>query len=141
MYVDIPFPWINNIKDNDNKNDNNNKPDQETQLKVREVFFSGFLYSGLSALSIKVYKETISLKGISDLEIVLGNQVFILELKMLRIKEIDVSLQNALDQIVEKRYGAGYFYADKKVYGIAMIFDQEKINIVGLKYKVLFVRK
>ena len=42
------------------------------------------------------------------------------------------------DQIVEKRYGARHFYADKKVYGMAMVFDQEKINIVGLKHKVLF---
>ena len=134
LYADIPFPWIANIQESDNKN----KPDKETQLRVREGFFSGFLFSGLSALSIKVYRETISLKGISDLEIELGNQVFILELKILRIKDIDESLQNALDQIVEKRYGARHFYADKKVYGIAMVFDQEKSNIVGLKHKVLF---
>ena len=137
LYADIPFPWIANIQESDNKN----KLDKETKLRVREGFFSGFLFSGLSALSIKVYRETISLKGISDLEIELGNQVFILELKILRIKDIDESLQNALDQIVEKRYGARHFYADKKVYGIAMVFDQEKSNIVGLKHKVLFKGK
>ena len=137
LYADIPFPWIANIQESDNKN----KLDKETKLRVREGFFSGFLYSGLDALSIKVYRETISLKGISDLEIELGNQVFILELKILRIRDIDESLQNALDQIVEKRYGARHFYADKKVYGIAMVFDQEKSNIVGLKHKVLFKGK
>ena len=137
LYADIPFPWIANIEESDNKN----KLDKETKLRVREGFFSGFLYSGLSALSIKVYRETISLKGISDLEIELGNQVFILELKILRIRDIDESLQNALDQIVEKRYGARHFYADKKVYGIAMVFDQKKSNIVGLKHKVLFEGK
>ena len=137
LYADIPFPWIANIQESDNKN----KLDKETKLRVREGFFSGFLFSGLDALSIKVNKETISLKGISDLEIELGNQVFILELKILRIKDIDESLQNALDQIVEKRYGARHFYADKKVYGIAMVFDQEKSNIVGLEHKVLFEGK
>ena len=137
LYADIPFPWIANIEESDNKN----KLDKETKLRVREGFFSGFLFSGLDALSIKVYRETISLKGISDLEIVLGNQVFILELKILRIRDIDESLQNALDQIVEKRYGARHFYADKKVYGIAMVFDQKKSNIVGLKHKVLFEGK
>ena len=80
LYADIPFPWIANIQESYNKN----KLDKETKLRVREGFFSGFLFSGLSALSIKVYRETISLKGISDLEIVLGNQVFILELKILK---------------------------------------------------------
>ena len=61
----LTFPFLGltiNIQESDNYNDNNNEPDQETQLKVREGFFSGYLYAGLDALSIKVFRETTSFK-------------------------------------------------------------------------------
>ena len=59
---------------------------------------------------------------------------------MLRIKDINQCLQRALDQIIKKRYGARHFYVDKKSYGIAMVFDKDQGNIVGLKHQVLFQR-
>ena len=58
---------------------------------------------------LKFLEKPLPLKGISDIEIELDNQVFILELKILRIKDIDESLQRALDQIVKKCYGAKHF--------------------------------
>ena len=68
--------------------------------------------------------------------------MFIVELKILRIKDIDESLQTTLDQILDKCYGARHFYADKKVYGIDSDgFDIKQGGIVGLKHQILFERE
>ena len=151
LFADYCFSWTKDFKNNQDNNKNDltekhqidpselNELKRLEELKRYEGFYSWVLYVGFQALDIKISKQVHSRLGISDLEIELGNQVFILELKMLRIKDIDQCLQRALDQIIKKRYGARHFYADKKVYGVAMIFDKDQGNIVGLKHQVLFV--
>ena len=60
---------------------------------------------------------------------------------MLRIKDIKKSLNKALKQITENKYADPHKYADNRVHGIAMVFDKDQGNIVGLKHKVLFTGK
>ena len=153
LFADYCFSWTKDFKNNQDNNKNDlaekhqldpselNELKRLEELKRYEGFYSGILYAGFQALDIKVSRQVQSRIGISDIEIELKNQVFILELKMLKIKDIDKSEQEALDQIIKKRYGARHFYADKKVYGIAMVFDEDQGNIVGLKHQVLFVGK
>ena len=153
LFADYCFSWTKDFKNNQDNNKNNlaekhqldpselNELKRLEELKRYEGFYSAVLYAGFQALDIKVSRQVQSRIGISDIEIELKNQVFILELKMLKTKDIDKSEQAALDQIIKKRYGARHFYADKKVYGIAMVFDEDQGNIVGLKHQVLFVGK
>ena len=153
LFADYCFSWTKDFKNNQDNNKNDliekhqldpselNELKRLEELKRYEGFYSAVLYAGFQALDIKVSRQVQSRIGISDIEIELKNQVFILELKMLKTKDIDKSEQAALDQIIKKRYGARHFYADKKVYGIAMVFDEDQGNIVGLKHQVLFVGK
>ena len=153
LFADYCFSWTKDFKNNQDNNKNNlaekhqldpselNELKRLEELKRYEGFYSAVLYTGFQALDIKVSRQVQSRIGISDIEIELKNQVFILELKMLKTKDIDKSEQAALDQIIKKRYGVRHFYADKKVYGIAMVFDEDQGNIVGLKHQVLFVGK
>ena len=150
LFADYCFSWTKDFKNNQDNNKNDlaekhqldpselNELKRLEELKRYEGFYSAVLYAGFQALDIKVSRQVQSRIGISDIEIELKNQVFILELKMLKTKDIDKSEQAALDQIIKKRYGARHFYADKKVYGIAMVFDEDQGNIVGLKHQVLF---
>ena len=153
LFADYCFSWTKDFKNNQDNNKNDlaekhqldpselNELKRLEELKRYEGFYSAVLYAGFQALDIKVSRQVQSRIGISDIEIELKNQVFILELKMLKTKDIDKPEQAALDQIIKKRYGARHFYADKKVYGIAMVFDEDQGNIVGLKHQVLFVGK
>ena len=136
LFAGIPFPWTQHLKSN--KKQQLDGLDEEDELILHEGFYSSILSVGIEALGIKISKETCSSEGISDIEIELENQVFIVELKILRIKDFDKALQSALQQIENKRYGVQHSFADKKVYGIAMVFDKKNSNIVGLKHKVLF---
>ena len=150
LFADYCFSWTKDFKNNQDNNKNDliekhqldpselNELKRLEELKRYEGFYSAVLYAGFQALDIKVSRQVQSRIGISDIEIELKNQVFILELKMLKTKDIDKSEQAALDQIIKKRYGARHFYADKKVYGIAMVFDEDQGNIVGLRHQVLF---
>ena len=153
LFADYCFSWTKDFKNNQDNNKNNliekhqldpselNELKRLEELKRYEGFYSAVLYAGFQALDIKVSRQVQSRIGISDIEIELKNQVFILELKMLKTKDIDKSEQAALDQIIKKRYGIRHFYANKKVYGIAMVFDEDQGNIVGLKHQVLFIGK
>ena len=136
LFAELPFPWTKALE-----NSQQVQLDKNSILRFYEGLYASVLYFSLKALGIKISKEVVSRIGISDIEIELGNQVFIVELKMLKIKDIDKALQNALQQIENKRYGVQHSFADKKVYGIAMVFDKKNSNIVGLKHKALFEGK
>ena len=142
-FAGFPYPNKPTTKElkNIQQNKLNQQLDEDLELKKYEFYYSSLLSSAFDALGVKITKEVRSAEGISDLEIELGNQVFILELKMLRIKDIEQSLNRALKQITNNKYTAPHKYADNKVHGIAMVFDKDQGNIVGLKHKVFFAGK
>ena len=142
-FAGFPYPNkpITKKLKNIQQNKLNQQLDEDLELKKYEFYYSSLLSSAFGALGVKVTKEVRSAEGISDLEIELGNQVFILELKMLRIKDIEQSLNRALKQITDNKYADPHKYADKQVHGIAMVFDKDQGNIVGLKHKVFFTGK
>ena len=124
LFADIPFPWNKNPKDAD--------------YEYTEGFFASLIYTSFIAIGVKVNKESCSYLGKSDIEIELGNQVFIFELKILRDKDIEKSLDKALEQIEHKGYGSPHSYGNKKVFSIAISLDNKKRNIVGLKHLLIF---
>ena len=99
---------------------------------------ASLIYTSFIAIGVKVNKESCSYLGKSDIEIELGNQVFIFELKILRDKDIEKSLDKALEQIEDKQYGSPHSYGNKKVFSIAISLDNKKRNIVGLKHLLIF---
>ena len=124
LFADIPFPWNKNPKDAD--------------YEYTEGFFASLIYTRFIAIGVKVNKESCSYLGKSDIKIELGNQVFIFELKILRDKDIEKSLDKALEQIEDKQYGSPHSYGNKKVFSIAISLDNKKRNIVGLKHLLIF---
>ena len=96
------FPW-------------NRKP-IDADYEYTEGFFASLIYTSFVAIGIKVNKESCSYIGASDIEIELGNQVFIFELKILREKDIEKSLDKALKQIKDKDYGASIAMGMKRFF-------------------------
>ena len=132
MFADIPFPWTNKlIYQQINKQ-------EDIDPSYFEGFYAALIYVSFIATGLQVSREHGAYKGSSDIEVDLGNQVFVLELKVLRDKDIEKIAQQALTQIQEKGYGDRHSYSDKKVFGVALVFDYKISNIVGLKHKLIY---
>ena len=132
LFADIPFPWTNKlIYQQINKQ-------EDIDPSYFEGFYAALIYVSFIATGLQVSREHGAYKGSSDIEVDLGNQVFVLELKVLRDKDIEKIAQQALTQIQEKGYGDRHSYSDKKVFGVALVFDYKISNIVGLKHKLIY---
>ena len=124
LFADIPFPWT-------------KKPPQ-AKPNESEGFYASIVYVSFLAIGVDIHRERSSGHGISDIEVLLKNQVFIFELKLVKNNKIQNILDSALDQIEKRGYGDSHSHRNKKVFGIALAFDHKKSNVVGLQKKLIY---
>ncbi len=93
-------------------------------LSKYEGFYGSILYAYLTGAGFDVIAEDITSHGRIDLSVILNDKVYIFEFK--------VKAEDPIKQIKDKRYFEKYLNFSK-VYGIGIVFDNEKRNIKNFK--------
>ncbi len=97
-------------------------------LSRYEGFYGSILYAYLTGAGFNVIAEDITSHGRIDLSVILNDKVYIFEFK--------VKPEDPIKQIKNKRYFEKYLNFSK-VYGIGIVFDNEKRNIKQFKVERL----
>jgi hypothetical protein len=99
---------------------------RKNQLAHYEGYYASIIYSAFAALGLTVIAEDVTNQGRIDLTVMLENNVFIIEFKVLdEAKKPGL----ALAQIKAKNYSQKYASSDNSVYLIGIEFDKIQRNI------------
>ncbi|PID89966.1 MAG: hypothetical protein CSA97_05305 [Bacteroidetes bacterium] len=92
----------------------------DTREGLYEELFQTALYAWFSALGMMVRTEVHSLKGRSDVEVQIGDKIFIFELK---VGPMEYTAQDALAQIKKQGYASPYLGQGKQITLIGVSID------------------
>jgi len=113
-------------------------PHQLSKDAAYERYYHLILYSMFSAIGAKYTSEKPSNKGESDIVLFYANQVFVVELKMLRPgQKVETALKGAIQQIKDRLYADPHKDLKKPINLLGMVFSKEKRNIVGILHEEL----
>ena len=99
------------------------------ELPDIEGYYASVLYAFFLSLDAVVIPEDVTNHGQVDMTIMLGNHVYVMEVKVVAGGEID--LNPALDQIREKGYAEKYQeMPGKVVHEVGLVFGREKRNLI-----------
>jgi len=99
-----------------------------------EAWYASLLHMCFRAIGVEVYAEDVSTHGRADLVVRLGEQVFILEFKMIEsTAEVDAALDAALDQIRDRGYADKYHRSAKSIHLIGIAFGREARNLLEIR--------
>ncbi len=111
-------------------------PHQLSQNADLESHYHLILYSMFGSSGVVYTAEESTNLGNSDIVLFLANQIFVIELKMLRSgQKIHTALKNAIQQIKDRRYADKHKSSNKPIYLLGMVFSKEKRNIVGILHE------
>ena len=86
------------------------------------------------AIGAAVRVEEVSNHGRSDLVLLHGGQVFVMEFKVVEEEnQADAALDRALAQIKEKAYSGQYRNRKEPIHSVAMVFGGEARNLLGIR--------
>ena len=103
-----------------------------------ESHYHLILHSMFASFGIVYTSEEPSNLGASDIVLFYDNQVFVIELKMLRSdQKVDTALKNAIQQIKDKRYADPHKDRKEPIHLVGMVFNKEKRNIDGIIHEEL----
>ena len=94
-----------------------------------EGFYASILYACFFTLDFDVRVEESTLRGRSDMVLMRGNQVFVLELKVADGSEVEAKAEQALIQMQDKDYAGKYKTGDQKIHLLAVVFDRQERNL------------
>ncbi len=113
----IPYHWQNSIA-----------------LARFEAWYAGLTYMLFQAVGVEVKAEEASSRGRSDLVILYGGQVFVLELKVAtREGQVEKKLNQALVQIRKRGYADKYRHREEPIHHLAVVFGWKELNRVAIK--------
>ena len=106
----------------------------QADLSRYEAWYASLLYMSFKAIGAAVRVEEVSSHGRSDLVLLHGGQVFVMEFKVVEEEsQADVALDRALAQIKEKAYSGQYRNQGKPIHHVAMCFGRVERNILGIR--------
>ena len=94
-----------------------------------EGFYASILYACFFTLDFDVRVEESTLRGRSDMVLMRGNQVFVLELKVADGSEVEAKAEQALIQMRDKDYAGKYKTGDRRIHLLAVVFDRRERNL------------
>ncbi|MCY4051559.1 MAG: AAA family ATPase [Gammaproteobacteria bacterium] len=111
-------------------------------LSHYEAWYTSLLYMSFRTTPVDLKAEEMTSRGRSDLVILHQNQVFVLELKMVKgSKNIERKVKEGLDeaimQIRTKGYAEKYRDLDQPIHLIGMVFGEEKRNLLDIRVESL----
>ncbi len=99
-----------------------------------EAFYASVLYASLMAVRAEVRAEESTVRGRSDLVVLCGGQVFVLEIKVVvAAREVESKVEEALAQMREKGYADRYRGRGEAIHLIAVVFSGEERNLAALR--------
>ena len=106
----------------------------KAQLSRYEAWFAGMMYAFLQASGRDVRLEEPTSRGRSDMVVLSGEQVFVLEFKMAKEGEITANaLERAMSQMRERDYAGKYRGRGEPIHLLALVFGHEQRNLLELR--------
>ena len=105
-------------------------------LPNSEGYYASVLYAFFASLNATVIPEDITNRGQADMTVMLGDFIYVMEIKL--DKSTDYQLQtpnSALQQIQDKVYAQKYTQQQKQVIEVGLIFNQAQRNLVQLDWR------
>ena len=104
-------------------------------LPQTEGYYASVLYAFFASLHANVIPEDISNQGQADMTIMLGEYIYVMELKRDTTTDYQVTEENpALQQIIERRYAEKYQASGKSVFQVGLIFNTHARNLVQMDW-------
>ena len=104
-------------------------------LPQTEGYYASVLYAFFASLHATVIPEDISNQGQADMTIMLGDYIYVMELKRDTRTDYQVNPENpALQQIIERRYADKYQSSGKRVFQVGLIFNTHARNLVQMDW-------
>ncbi len=99
-----------------------------------EAFYASVLYASLNAVRVDMRAEESTVKGRADLVVLLADQVFVLEIKVVAAAgEVESKVEEALAQMREKGYADKYRGRGEAIHLIAVVFSGKERNLAVLR--------
>ena len=106
----------------------------QADLSRYEAWYASLLYMSFKAIGATVRAEEATSRGRSDLVLLHGGQVFVMEFKVVSDEgQADAALDRALAQIKEKGYSGQYRNRKEPIHTVAMVFGGEARNLLGIR--------
>ena len=101
-----------------------------------EGYYASVLYAFFSAINCDITPEDITNHGQTDLTVRLGNNYYVMEIKVApSATSIEGSRNEALAQIRERAYSEKYLgKADTRVFELGLVFGREERNLIRFDY-------
>jgi hypothetical protein len=107
---------------------NNDLPDSEG-------YYASVLYAFFASLNAVIIPENISNHGQVDMTIILGEHIYVMEIKLDPRKRFIAKTPNpALAQILERDYAQQYLTCGKTVHQVGMVFHNKARNLVQMDW-------
>ena len=121
FFAGIPYPW-------------HSKGD----MARYEAWYAGMLYACFRTIGLDLRVEEASSRGRSDMVLLHGGQVFVLEFKVARGEQAGEAetahlLDKAIQQMRERGYGEKYRHRGEPVHLVGLVFHSEEKNLAAVK--------
>ena len=104
-------------------------------LPQTEGYYASVLYAFFASLHATVIPEDISHHGQADMTIILGEYIYVMELKRDTSTDYQTTPENpALQQIIERKYAEKYQASGKSVFQVGLIFNTHARNLVQMDW-------
>jgi hypothetical protein len=98
-----------------------------------EGFYASVLYAFFASLNAQIIPEDITNHGQADMTILLGNHIFVMEIKV--VDHLPEGNNQALQQIVQKNYAEKYRNREGiSVHEVGLVFNKTERNLVQADY-------
>ena len=99
-----------------------------------EAWYAGMLYACLRTIGVDLRVEESSSHGRSDMVLLHGGQVFVLEFKMAEEnEETEAALDRAMAQIRGRGYAAGYRSRGEPIHLVGAVFGRKERNLLAVR--------
>ncbi|WP_258005109.1 PD-(D/E)XK nuclease domain-containing protein, partial [Cylindrospermopsis raciborskii] len=99
-----------------------------------EGYYTSVIYAFLSSLDARVIPEDITNHGQSDLTVMVGGHIYVMEIKVVEGNQVQDNA--ALDQILQRNYAEKYRgEPGKSVHEIGLIFSRSQRNLIQANWQ------
>ena len=104
-------------------------------LLESEGYYASVLYAFFAAINCDIIPEDITNHGQADMTVMLGDNIYIMEIKLIPNEVSDGNENSALRQIQEMNYAEKYRgITGKNVFELGIVFSKEKRNVVQFDF-------
>jgi len=110
----------------------------KNNISSYEGYYASVVYAYLASLGLPIIAEDVTNRGRIDLTIKFKDKIYIIEFKTekkLRIDNGELRINEALEQLKEKKYHKKYIQNSNEIYLIGIIFSEKEKNIVKFDYE------